>query len=330
MLPNFSYVRPNTLAEAIRQLGTPQAKAHAGGTDLVGCLRDGVFEVRHVVSLSGLPGLRDIADSSAGLRIGALTRIAALARHALVEERYSALARAAQSVGSPQLRNQGTVGGNLCQRPRCWYFRGDFQCLRNGGDTCFAMHGDDRYHCIFGGGACLTVHPSDIATALVAFGARVTIAGPRGTRTMPIESFFVLPAQDPTKENVLGPAEILTDVVVPAPPAGLVSTYRKVRGRGTWDFATASLAVALSVRQGRVENARIVLGAAAPIPWRAREAEQVLIGRTLDPKTIGMATAAAVRGAEPRGQNGYKVAMFRGLLQEVLEGLSPTSKTAGD
>ena len=322
MLPNFSYVRPTSLAEAITHLAAPGTSVLAGGTDLLGCLRDRTFDVRKVVSLRRVNALRGIAvDAGAGLRVGALTTLAEVARHPIVNERYTALAQAAESVASPQLRNQGTMGGNLCQRPRCWYFRGDFHCVRKGGDTCYAMGGENQYHCIFGGSACLMVHPSDTATALVALGAQANLAGPRGSRTVPLDSFFVLPEQDATKENVLEAGEILTEVTVPTPPAGFVSTYRKVRARGAWDFALAGVAVALSFKQGKVDTARVVLGAAAPIPWRAKDAEKALVGSRLDPKTIGLVADAAIKGAAPLEQNNYKLAMFRGALQEVLEAL---------
>ena len=326
MVPNFAYVRPATLGQAIAHAGAARAKVLAGGTDLIGCLRDGVQEVRTVVSLTRVAELRGISEADGALRIGALATIAEVASHPLVNQRYGALARAAGSVGSPQLRNQGTLGGNLCQRPRCWYFRGDFPCTRKGGDSCFAMGGENQYHCIFGGSSCLMVHPSDTATALVALGARVRIAGPRGSRTVPIESFFVLPEQDATKENVLETGEILIEVIVPAPPPDFVSTYRKVRARGAWDFALAGLAVAVSFKQGKVAGARLVLGAAAPVPWRAMDAEKVLVGSRLDSKTIGLAAAAAIKGAVALEQNGYKLAMFRGLVQEVLETMAPAQR----
>jgi xanthine dehydrogenase YagS FAD-binding subunit len=326
MVPNFGYVRPTLLAQAIGQLGTPGAKVLSGGTDLLGCLRDRVHEIRTVVSLTRVAELRGIGAAGGDLRIGSLATIAEVAGHPLVNQRYVALARAAASVGSPQLRNQGTLGGNLCQRPRCWYFRGDFRCARKGGDSCYAMQGENQYHCIFGGSTCLMVHPSDTATALVALGARATIAGPSGNRTVPLESFFVLPERDTTRENVLEADDILTEVVIPAPPADFVSTYRKVRTRAAWDFALAGLAVALSMKQGKVETARVVLGAAAPVPWRATDAEKLIVGSRLDPKTIGLAAVAAVKGAVPLEQNGYKLSMFRGLVQDVLEGLVPTPR----
>ena len=325
MLPNFSYIRPASLSEAVEQLSAPGARAHAGGTDLVGCLRDRVFDAPLVVSLTRVADLRGISTTSdRSLRIGALTTIAEVATHPLVRQAHVALADAAASVATPQIRNQGTIGGNLCQRPRCWYFRGDFHCLRKGGDTCYAMGGENQQHAIFGASACLAVHPSDTATALVALGARVTITGRRGTRSVPVESFFLLPEEDMTKENVLQPGEILTEIVVPPPPSGFVSIYRKVRTRGAFDFALASLAVGLSFRQGRVEAPRVVLGAAALKPWRAAAAETVLAGARLDAKTIAAASNAAVKGATALEENAYKIPMFRGLIQETLERLRPT------
>lgn len=326
MVPNFGYVRPDTLAQAVTQASASGARVLAGGTDLLGCLRDRVQEVKTVVSLTRVPELRGIATTSGGVRIGALTTIAEVSRDAVINQKYPALARAAASVGSPQLRNQGTIGGNVCQRPRCWYFRGDFHCVRKGGETCYALQGENQYHCVFGGSSCVMVHPSDTATALVALGARATIAGPRGTRDVPIESFFVLPEQDATKENVLEPGEILTSVLIPAPPADFASTFRKVRARGAWDFALASVAVALSFKEARIASSRVVLGAAAPMPWRAVDAEKALAGNRLDSKTIALAAAAAVKGAQPLEHNAYKVAMFRGLLQDVLEGLTTTQR----
>ncbi len=323
MIKNFSYLRPTTLDEALSQLGASGTAAYAGGTDLLGCLRDGVCQVERVVSLTRVPELRGISSTGTDLRIGPLTTLAEVARHPVVKERYAALAQAAAAVGTPQLRNQGTLGGNLCQRPRCWYFRGDFPCARKGGDRCYAIGGENQYHCILGGSACFMVHPSDTATALVALGARVTVAGPGRPRTVPLESFFLLPEKNLTRENVLETGELVTEVVIPAPAAGSVSAYRKVRARGSWDFALAAAAVALSFTQNRVQAARVVLGGAAPTPWRAQGAEKALVGGRLNADTIGRAAAAAVEGAVPLEQNGYKVPMLRGLVQEVLEGIAP-------
>ena len=178
MIKQFRYVRPPTLDEALARLGAPGAAAHAGGTDLLGCLRDGVSDVETVVSLTQIPALRGIRGTGSDLRIGPLTTLADVARHPLVREKYAALAQAAAAVGSPQLRNQGTLGGNLCQRPRCWYFRGDFACFRKGGDRCYAIGGEDQYHCVFGGTPCFFVHPPATATPPVALGGAGAVGGP--------------------------------------------------------------------------------------------------------------------------------------------------------
>jgi len=319
MLPNFTYVRPTSLADAVRQLNFPGASIHAGGSDLLGCLRDRVFEATRLVSISGLDALRGIAPTEGGgLRIGALTTLSEVASSKLVGEQSAVLAQAAGAAASPQLRNQGTLGGNLCQRPRCWYFRGDFHCTRKGGDTCYAMGGENQYHCIFGGGACLIVHPSDTAPALVALDARVQIMGPGGSRTIPIASFFVLPEKDVTRENVLERGEIITDILIPPQPPNQRSLYRKVRGRLSWDFALASLALTISLKAGVVERARLVLGGAAPVPWRVEAAEKAIVGRKLEPKAIAAAAEAALKGAQPLEQNGYKVLLFKGVITESL------------
>lgn len=322
MIPAFAYARARSIDEAVSLLSRPDSRAAAGATDLIGCLRDEVFSAKTVVSLSGIDALKGITETSdGGLRIGATTTLSAIAKHAAAAGRYPALAQAAVSVASPQLRNQGTLGGNLCQRPRCWFFRGAYDCARKGGDTCFAMQGDNRYHCVFGGSRCLIVHPSDTATALTALDAMVHVAGPKGERTLAIGQFFVLPEQDMQHENVLAPGEIVTSITLPPPRAGAVSVYRKVRSRGAWDFALAGCAVAIAIDQGKVREARIVLGGAAPKPWRVEAAERMLIGKRLDEPTRARAATAAVEGASPLEHNAYKVAMLRGVVAEALGSL---------
>ncbi len=317
MLPTFRYVRPSSLNEAVKELASPDARVHAGGTDLLGCLRDGVMPARKLVSIGRIKELRGIAPAAGGLRIGALATLAEIAADRTVIERYPALAQAAASAASPQLRNQGTLGGNLCQRPRCWYFRGDFQCLRKGGEKCFAPGGENEYHCILGAAGCYIVHPSDTAPALVALEARARIAGPKGTRTVPLEAFFQGPASEIAKETVLEPGEILTEVLLPA-AAGVRSSYRKVRTRGAWDFALAGVAVALKGTRERVDSARIVLSGVAPVPWRATAAEKALAGKPVNATTATQAAAGAVQGAEPLSGNAYKVELARGVVEEAL------------
>jgi len=323
MLPGFAYARPRTLDEALAALTTEGARIHAGGSDLLGCLHDGVFPASTVVSLSALESLRGVtATVDGGLRIGALTTVAAVADDAAVHTRFTALSDAASQVASPQLRNQGTLGGNLCQKPRCWYYRGEFHCLRKGGNTCFAFDGENRYHCILGGDACYIVHPSDTAPALASLGAVARIVGKGSSRAVPVESFHVPPSIDPQRETVLAPGEILTEIVLPAPVPGLRSSYRKVRERASWDFALAGVALALVLDGPRVTSARVFLSGVAPVPWRSKAAEQALVGRSLDAATITDAAEAAVAGAEPLEQNAYKVPLVKGLVTEQLERLA--------
>lgn len=321
MLSNFSYIRPKTLKEASKQLAAEGARLHAGGTDLLGCLRDHVFEIKKMVSINNLKELKGIKKTAdGGIRIGALTTISEVAEDPVVRSRYSALAQAAREVASPQLRNQGTIGGNLCQKPRCWYYRGDFLCLRKGGGTCFAVSGENQYHSILGGGPCFIVHPSDTAPAFVAFDASVHIIGPKGTRTVAVEKFHVLPNVDVLRETVLGPGEIVTEILLP-PAQGVISSYRKVRARATWDFALAGLALAVTFNNDVVAGARAVLSGAAPIPWRSREIENAIIGHRLDGSIAAGAAEAAMMNARPLAQNEYKIALFRGIIEEELTAL---------
>ncbi len=323
MVPSFTYVRAKSVADVVRQLAAPGARVHAGGTDLMGCLRDGIFKADKVVSLSALSDLKGIAAASdGGLRIGALTTNNEVATNPVILERYAGLAQAARAVASPQLRNQGTIGGNLCQKPRCWYYCGEFHCVRKGGDMCYAVGGENQYHCIFGGDACFIVHPSDTAPALTALEARVRIAGPGGSRVVPIGQFFVLPSRDPTRETVVERNEVVTEILLPPAEPGLRSSYRKVRGRGAWDFALAGVALALLMRGGTVERARVVLAGAAPVPWRAQAAEKVLVGKAITPETAAAAAEAAMQGAEPMAKNGYKIPMFKGAIVESLLALA--------
>jgi xanthine dehydrogenase YagS FAD-binding subunit len=319
MMPAFAYARPGSLEDAVRLLAREGARAHAGGTDLLGCLRDGVLDVRSVVSLAGIPELWGIEERGDGsLRIGAMVRLAELAASPLVTSRWRGLAEAAGAAASPQLRHQGTIGGNLCQKPRCWYYRGEFACLRKGGATCFAAAGQNQYHAIFGGRGCHYVHPSDPAPALCALGASATLIGARGRRAVPLEEFYVLPEVDPTRETVLEPGEVLVEVLVPAPARGLRSAYRKVRARGAWDFALAGMAAAV-VREGNVvRSARVFLSGVAPAPWRAGALEDAVRDRGITEDVLRDAARAAVRDAEPLGGNRYKTALVEGLVREVF------------
>jgi xanthine dehydrogenase YagS FAD-binding subunit len=319
MLSPFSYVRAESLDQAVKHLLSDRAVIHAGGTDLLPCLRDHVFDAGKVVSLSGLTNLRGMKQSDGWLRIGALTTISEVAQDSHVRERYTALSQAASQVASPQLRNQGTLGGNLCQKPRCWYYRGDFLCLRKGGNTCFAVKGENAFHCIFGGENCYIVHPSDTAPGLAVLEAQVRIRGPKGERNVSLDDFYVLPRDDYTRETVLEDGEIVTDILLPAAAAGLRSSYRKVRARRSWDFALAGVALALVLNGDYVVKARVFLSGAAPIPWRSKDVEQAITGKKLDAETIRKAAEAVVRNAKPMEQNGYKVPLFQAAVEEELK-----------
>ncbi|HVO09539.1 MAG TPA: xanthine dehydrogenase family protein subunit M [Vicinamibacteria bacterium] len=323
MLPSFAYVRAGSLDEAVKLLESGEACLHAGGSDLLGCLRDGVFTTGTVVSLAGIGSLRGVAETAQGeLSLGALTTLAEVAAHPGLRERWTALPEAASQVGSPQLRCQGTLGGNLCQKPRCWYYRGDFRCLRKGGELCYALAGENEYHAIAGGGPCYVVHPSDTAPALMALGALVQVVGPAGSRTLPLEKLFVLPSQDVRRETALEPGEILTRVVLPRPAPGLRSTYRKVRARASFDFALVGAALALQLEGGHVRRARVVLSGVAPVPWPAPAVERALAGQRLDRDTIARAAEAATLKMEPLEKNAYKLPLLRGLVRERLEALA--------
>jgi xanthine dehydrogenase YagS FAD-binding subunit len=323
MIPDFSYVRALSLEEAIKHLSSEGARLHAGGIDLLGCLHDHVFGIEKMVSISGLKELHGISDGdNGGLRIGALTTLADVAGRQVIKKRYPALAQAAASTASPQLRHQGTIGGNLCQKPRCWYYRGEFHCLRKGGDRCYAVAGENHYHCIFGGDRCYIVHPSDTAPALVALGATVRIAGPEGTRTVAVEKFHVPPNVDIHKETVLEAGEIVTEIILPPPAQGLKSSYRKVKARRSWDFALAGVALAIQFEGTTVSKANVVFSGAAPVPWRSKEAEKVIMGQELTSGIVAQAAEAAVGSARPLEHNGYKVSLFRGIVREELAAIA--------
>ena len=321
-MPAFAYARPGNVQEALRLLARQEAApavAHAGGTDLLGCLRDRVFPVATLVSIAGLEELRGIAPTpDGGLRLGALATLSQIGGHPVVARHYRALAMAIAEAASPQLRNQGTIGGNLCQKPRCWYYRGEFHCLRKGGDLCYAQAGDNRYHAILGQGDCIIVHPSDPAPALAALGAVVEVQGAKGARAVPVAEFHMPATTDPRRETVLAADELVTGVLLPPPPAGLRSSYRKVRARRSWDFALAGAAIALAMDGPTVREARIWLSGAAPTPWRAEAAEAELRGKPLDEAAIRAASEAAMSGARALSDNGYKLPMFVGMLQEEL------------
>ena len=297
----------------------------AGGTDLLSEIRDGTASPSTLVALDSITdaGLLGITETAAGgLRIGALTTIADIAAHDGIRRRYTALAQAAGGLATPQVRNLGTLGGNLNQRPRCWYYRHPLTvCLKRGGDRCYAVPGVGKYLCVTGGDRCFIVHPSDTAVALAALGASVTIASNDGDRAIPIEDYFVGPDVDLTRENILQPGELLTDIVLPAPPDGQRSVYLKARERESGDFALVSVAAALTVANGAVAQASIVLGGVAPTPYRGNGTEEYLRGREVTDVVPSEAGAFAIADPRPLPDNAYKVPMTANLTARAVANL---------
>jgi xanthine dehydrogenase YagS FAD-binding subunit len=308
-------------ADALAALGATGSVAFGGGTDLLVTMREGLARPTQLVDLRHLPGARDITVRADGsVRIGAAARVADLASHAVLRDRFAALAKAASLVGTPALRNMSTIAGNLCQRPHCWYFRRGVPCLKNGGSGCAAVSGENQYHAILGGGPCHAVHPSDPAVALTALEASVELLGPKDARrSVPIGSFFERAGSNPLGETVLAPGEMIEAIEVPARSAGGVQRYAKVMQRGAWDFALVSLA-AIKRNDGEV---RLVLGGVSPAPWRVNQSvEEDVASGALDEQSADALAERALYDAEPLAKNGYKVVQATALLRRAMLALS--------
>jgi xanthine dehydrogenase YagS FAD-binding subunit len=316
----FELVRATTTPQA-RELAAekPGSVLKAGGIDLLDHLKEHLLEPPRLVDLKRIPGLATIAALKDGsLRIGALATLAQVAAHAGVRRSHPALARACGEAASPQIRNVATIGGNLLQRPRCWYYRLEsYKCVKKGGDVCFAVAGENRYHVIFGGGPAFPPNPSNAAVPLVAYSASFVLDGPTGGRVVAASDFFQLPAQDPTRENVLQPGEVLKEIRVPS-AVGWKSAYYEVRERAAFDWPLVSAAIALRSAGGVVREARVVLGQVAPIPWRSAAAEKALVGKPVDAASAEAAGKAAVEGAQPMSDNGYKVDLAATLVRRTV------------
>lgn len=326
----FRLHEPATVGEAVDLLerhGT-RARPLAGGTDLVaGIMRDqivgkGMPYPSDLIDVMRVPGLAGIRVGPDGATIGAATTLIEIAESAELARRWPLLTGAAAEVASPEIRAIGTLGGNIHQRPRCWFFRSrDFDCAKKGGDICYAVKGDNRYNAILGGALCYIVHPSDLATALLALGATARVASSRGERTIPFDEYFVGPDVDLLRETVLDPDELLVGVTVPPAADGTRQAWQKIneKGRPTWDFAVVSAAVSMIVEGGVWRGGRIVLGGVAPVPYRARVVEEALEGRDVR-EAIAEAVSAVGRVARPMGHNGYKVQLIEHLLDRVIVG----------
>jgi xanthine dehydrogenase YagS FAD-binding subunit len=318
---NFEYIQPETLKEASQALGNNWqiSLPFAGGTDLLGMMKDEIESPNKLVNLKSIADLNNISYvPGKGLTIGALVTISEIAEHPLINEKYSVLAQAAKKVASPQLRNVGTIGGNICQRPRCWYFRGEFHCLRKGGEMCYAVDGRNKFHCVIGGEPCFIVHPSDTAVALTALDAKIVIFSGKKSRSIPIRDFFVLPEVNVERENILKPGEIVTEIQIPDLPANTHSGYLKLKERGAWDFAVVSVAAVVQKNGESFTSGSIALGAVAPIPWLEKEVGAQLAGLNINAENIDQLSKKALNSAEPLKDNAYKVVLAQNMIKKIL------------
>jgi len=327
-MKSFEWTNPASVGEAVKMLTVSTSgdideapRPIAGGQDLLTTMKDYTSRPVRVVNLKNIRGLNKIAVSARGLTIGALVTLSELEEHPDVRKSFPGLAEAAHSIATPQIRNLGTVGGNLCQRPRCWYFRlEEVNCLKKGGSECYAANGENKYNAIIGGGPSYIVHPSDLAPMLLALGASVTVVGAKGKRSIPLDKFFTLPSDgNIRRENVLKNEEIITEIIVPSSPVAAHSTYLKFKERESLDFALASAAVAVQLGANRaVKDARIVLGGVAPIPWRVPAAEKFVIGKSLTPAVLAETAKIALAEARPLEKNAYKVPLAQTLVRRAL------------
>jgi len=319
MIARFDWMDAKTVDDALGQLGTGKnVMLKAGGVDVMDRLKEGLESPERLVNIHNIPGLNRIEqDAKGGVRIGALVTLAQLDTDALIRKQLPALADAAGHAATPNLRNMATVGGNLCQRPRCWYFRNhDTFCKKKGGDHCFAQDGENDYHAIFDNQECAIVHPSDTATALAALDATVELQSAKGPRKVPLDLFFS--HEDIYAENTMQPNEMLTYIHIPPQPAGSVNAYIKMAELESHDWPIASVAVRVTVQGGKVNDSRIILGAAAATPWRAKSSEAAIHGKALTEENARAAGKASMDGATPMTMNAYKMPIFEAIVRRTL------------
>jgi xanthine dehydrogenase YagS FAD-binding subunit len=317
----FAYVNPANEKDAVAALKTDGiAMPLAGGQDLLARMKDYIDSPDRVVNVKNALDATIAATSDGGIRIGAAVKIVDLAEHAQVKRLYPAVIAAADEIGTPQIRNSGTVGGNVNQRPRCWYFRNEeFVCFKKGGSRCFAVDGENQYHAIFGNdGPSHIVHPSSLAIPFVAYGAKFRIVGPNGEKEIPAAEYFTMPTlQNVLKENVLGDEDLFTHVILP-PPGTVKSGHYEVRYKASHDWPLAFTTVVLTMNGNTIQSARVVLGAVAPVPWRSEDAEKALAGKPLNEQTAAEAGEAAVRAAKPLSGNAYKIQITKTAVKRAI------------
>jgi xanthine dehydrogenase YagS FAD-binding subunit len=316
----FEYVSPNNKAQAVSLLAATWGKTEilAGGTDLLALMKDDVVSPRRLINIKEINDLQGVSSNVQGMRIGALTNLGDLAEDAGVKKNYPALAEALIEVASPQIRSQATLGGNLCQRPRCWYFRNGFGLLpkdETGKELVAA--GENRYHAVLANEGAKFVSPSTIAPILIAYGTKVRIEGPKGKRELPLEKFFIIPKTEGEREHDLHPNEILTEVLLP-PASEVRAAHSEIRQKEAFDWPLAVAAVALRMSGSNVQSARVVMGYVAPVPWPSTEAEQVLTRHPVNQDTVQKAALAALSHAKPLSNNAYKVQLARVAVKRAI------------
>ncbi|HLJ49355.1 MAG TPA: xanthine dehydrogenase family protein subunit M [Bryobacteraceae bacterium] len=316
----FEYASPTSVKETLPLLSAKWGETDilAGGTDQISMMKEYLHTPKRVVNIKNIGELRGISKTPQGLRIGAVVTLDELASNAAVRSEFPSLTSAALGITSPQIRNMGTVGGDLCQRPRCWYFRNGFGLLAMKDGQSLVPNGENRYHAIFGGGPAYFVSPSSLGPALVALGAQVKLVSASGSRTVAVEKFFMAPQNESGRETAIHADEILTEIMIPS-AAGAKNTTHEIRERGAMDWPLATASVVLHMSGSNVSSARIVLGHVAPTPWIAEGAEKALAGQSLSEASIAKAADAAVADAKPLSQNAYKVQLARVAVKRALQ-----------
>jgi xanthine dehydrogenase YagS FAD-binding subunit len=331
IIPAFELFQPATIDDAVRLVDRYRDDywVLAGGLDSMDWLKDRLRRPRYVIDLSQIKELVGIREVGGGLEIGAMTPLTQVAQHPVVRDRFGLLAEAAGLVASPQIRNQGTIGGNVSQDTRCWYYRGGWNCYRAGGNTCYAdtPTAINREHAILDADRCVAVSPSDTAPALVALDAQMVLRDSRAERVLPAEQYFVGPGIDITRMTALRPGELLTTIRIPATWVGAQFYFEKVRDRQVWDFPLVNVASAIKFSNGKIDAARLVVGAVAATPKRLHNVEAVIVGKTRDEATADLAGGMAVEGAIPLRHNGYKVPLMRNLVKRAIRGVPGAATT---
>ena len=332
IMPAFELFQPASLGDAVTLLARYREEAWvlAGGLDSFDWLKDRIKRPSVVVDLSQVSELRGIREVNGGIEIGAMTTLTEVVRHPVVKERFSILSAGAEAAASPQIRNQGTLGGNVSQDARCWYYRGGWKCYRAGGNICFAdtPTAINREHAILDADRCVAVNPSDSAPALIALEAQMVIRNTKGERVVDAEDYFIGPSIDITRMTVLRPGDLLTAIRIPSTWAGAQFYFEKVRDRNVWDFALLNVASAMVVSDGRIERIRLAVNAAAARPLRLKAVEDAVRGKPPDAETGAMAGKLAVEGAVPLQFNAYKIPLMRNLVKRAIGGVEEAKWTS--